>query len=78
MQGVGFRYFVERTAKGLGLDGWVRNCDDGTVEVYARGSEPQLSNLEGFLWKGPSMSEVRGVESREAAPEDTRGFSIRR
>ena len=43
VQGVGFRYFVEHSAKGLGVSGWVRNVDDGSVEVYALGAPAQLA-----------------------------------
>lgn len=77
VQGVGFRYFVEHSAGALGLAGWVRNSDDGSVEVYAVGESAQLSELAGMLWKGPRWAEVRGVDEAEAAMEQVRGFSVR-
>ena len=77
VQGVGFRYFVEHSASALGLSGWVRNRDDGAVEVYAVGTEEQLSELAGLLWKGPRWAEVRGVDESEAPIEHIRGFSVR-
>ena len=77
VQGVGFRYFVERMAYDLKVSGWTRNLDDGRVEVYAIGSHDQLSELSGFLWKGPPWSSVRGVEEQEAPVEKTNGFKIR-
>jgi acylphosphatase len=77
VQGVGFRYFVEHAASALGLSGYVRNVDDGSVEVYAAGNEKQLSELAGLLWKGPRWAEVRGVEESEAPIEQHRGFSAR-
>jgi len=77
VQGVGFRYFVEHTAATIGVDGWVRNLDDGRVEVYAIGTPDELGSLEGFLWKGPRWSEVRGVDVRESGLENRRGFHIR-
>jgi acylphosphatase len=77
VQGVGFRYFAEHAANTLGLAGWVRNRDDGTVEVYALGSPEQLSELAGLLWKGPRWAEVRGVDESEAPLEKVRGFSVR-
>jgi acylphosphatase len=77
VQGVGFRYFVEQAAKALGIKGWVRNDDDGSVEVYGVGTEAQLSDLAGSLWKGPRWAEVRGVDENEAAVEDYSGFSVR-
>lgn len=75
VQGVGFRYFVEHAATSLGLRGYVRNLDDGRVEVYALGSPEQLSELAGLLWKGPRFAEVRGVDEQEAPVEDLSGFS---
>lgn len=77
VQGVGFRYFVEQSATALGVRGWVRNVDDGTVEVYAVGTHAQLSELAGFLWKGPRWAEVRGVDEAEAALEQHSGFFVR-
>ena len=77
VQGVGFRYFVHQSALALGVRGWVRNDDDGTVQVYAVGTAAQLSELAGYLWKGPRWAEVRGVDETEAALEDPAGFSVR-
>ncbi len=77
VQGVGFRYFVEHSAQALGLCGWVRNADDGSVEVYAAGTESQLSDLAGLLRQGPRWAEVRGVEESAAAVENHSGFSVR-
>ena len=77
VQGVGFRYFVEREARSLGLRGWVRNLDDGRVEVYAVGLPEQLAELAGLLWKGPRRAEVRGVNEEEAAVESGSGFEAR-
>jgi acylphosphatase len=78
VQGVGFRYFVEHTAHALGLTGWVRNLDDGDVEVYAAGNAAQLAELAGMLRKGPRWAEVRGVDESEAPPiEQQQGFFIR-
>jgi len=77
VQGVGFRYFAEHAANSLGVRGYVRNLDDDSVEVYAAGTEAQLSELAGLLWKGPRWAEVRGVDESEAAVEDYSGFTIR-
>jgi len=77
VQGVGFRNFVQRAAESIGVEGYVRNHDDGCVEVYAVGAPEQLSELAGHLWKGPRWAEVRGVDELEAAIEQHRGFSIR-
>jgi acylphosphatase len=77
VQGVGFRYFAEHAAHRLGISGWVRNRDDGCVEVYAVGHAEQLAEFAGLLWKGPRWAEVRGVDESEAAVESFSGFSVR-
>ncbi len=77
VQGVGFRAFVQHVGSALGVRGWARNCDDGSVEVYATGSPEQLSELAGYLWKGPRLSDVRGVDETEAAVEEWSDFQIR-
>jgi acylphosphatase len=76
VQGVGYRWFVERAAVELGLAGYVRNLDDGRVEVYAVGPAQQLSELAGLLRKGPRWSDVRGVDEQEAAVEKRSSFQI--
>jgi len=77
VQGVGFRYFAEKAAQQLGVSGWVRNDDDGSVEVYAVGNAEQLAELAGMLRRGPRWAEVRGVDESEAALERLAGFSVR-
>ena len=77
VQGVGFRFFVQRRANELGLHGWTRNLDDGSVEVYATGQSTPLSKLAAALHTGPQMAHVRSVEEHEEAVESLRGFSIR-
>ena len=68
VQGVGFRWFVEREAKTLGISGWVRNNSDGSVEVLASGTEEQLSGLRLRLQQGPRASRVDNVEEADARP----------
>jgi acylphosphatase len=69
VQGVGFRWFVEREAHILGVHGWVRNRPDGTVEVLAMGSREQLAGLRSRLQAGPRASRVDKVDESEAQPE---------
>jgi len=76
VQGVGFRYFVQRAAADLSLTGYVKNLDDGRVEVYAAGPEQKLSQLSALLWKGPRWSEVRGVEEQDAPLQQHKIFRI--
>lgn len=78
VQGVGFRYFVQKMATGIKIAGYTRNLDDGRVEVYAVGAPEQLNELSGYLWKGPRYSEVRAVEEQEAEIRACVGFEIER
>jgi len=68
VQGVGFRWFVEREAHILGIAGWVRNNHDGSVEVLAQGTRDQLSGLHSRLREGPRAARVDAVEVSEANP----------
>jgi len=68
VQGVGFRWFVEREAHILGIAGWVRNKPDGSVEVLAIGSRDQLTGLRSRLREGPRAARVDEVEEAEAKP----------
>lgn len=63
VQGVGFRYFVQRRGEALGLQGWVRNNDDGTVEVVAEGDKAKLEQLKRSLEEGPRMARVARVDA---------------
>src|SRR5437763_13914276 len=68
VQGVGFRWFVEREAHMLGIAGWVRNNADGSVEVLAMGTREQLAGLRSRLRQGPRAARVDNVEEAEARP----------
>lgn len=70
VQGVGFRWFVEREAHMLGIAGWVRNNHDGSVEVLAQGTRDQLSGLHGRLREGPRAARVDAVEVSDASAVD--------
>ncbi len=74
---MGFRWFVRRNADAIGLRGWVRNEDDGRVQVYAVGTSAQLNQLAALLYQGPRMAEVREVEQREAAVQQLSSFQSR-
>ena len=76
VQGVGFRFFVERAAQSLGLQGYVRNLPDGRVEVYAVGAEDLLEQLRVQLEAGPRASRVQRVEEQAAPVKDYNSFSI--
>jgi acylphosphatase len=58
VQGVGYRWFVQREASELDLRGWVRNTEEGEVEVVASGSQDDLAELRAALRRGPRGSRV--------------------
>jgi len=68
VQGVGFRWFVEREAVILQVAGWVRNNSDSTVEVLAQGTREQLAGLHSRLREGPRAARVDDIEVSEAEP----------
>ena len=76
VQGVGYRYFVERVAQELGLTGYAKNLEDGRVEVHVMGPAELVSELSGHLWKGPRWADVRGVDEQEAPVMKCLGFHI--
>jgi len=72
VQGVGFRWYVHREASELDLCGWVRNTEDGEVEVVASGTAEDLTELRASLRRGPRGSRVdrlieHYLDEREAA-----------
>jgi len=76
VQGVGYRYFAQCAASGLGLTGYARNLADGRVEVYAVGAPAKLDELAGALRRGPRWSDVRAVEEQEAEVREYATFQI--
>jgi acylphosphatase len=78
VQGVGFRYFVVEKALHLGLRGYARNADDGSVEVLAQGPRPALEQLLVLLRRGPTAAEVAEVETTWSRPSaHLSGFHVR-
>ncbi len=79
VQGVGYRVFVQQTARDLGVRGWARNLEDGSVEVLGIGSSRQLDDLEGELRLGPPAADVRHVSVEDQSVPGARieGFHIR-
>lgn len=65
VQGVGYRFFAERVANQLGICGYVKNCWDGDVEVYAIGDEASLEEFKRHLAEGPRAGRVTAVEESD-------------
>ena len=74
VQGVGFRWFVHREAAVLNLRGWVRNTEDGHVEVVAAGKPEDLAELRQALNKGSRGSRVDAVLEQELVEAESEGL----
>lgn len=78
VQGVGFRWFAKELAGSLGLSGWVRNREDGAVELEAEGDPEPLDEFERRLKTGNPPARVDEIVVVPVAPEGAKGFQISR
>lgn len=76
VQGVGFRYAVERAATSRGVAGWVRNRPDGTVEAVFEGEREDVEALVAFCRQGPRGAAVEHVDFAEESAEGLAGFRV--
>lgn len=76
VQGVGYRWFVRERARELGLQGWVRNLDEGDVEVAARGAVDALDRFRARLESGPPGARVIKIELASESPMPAIGDSF--
>ena len=76
VQGVGFRYSTRMVADKLNLNGWCRNCVDGTVEVCVGGDPADVEQMHNWLLKGPRGACVERVESDPVNLGQQSGFQI--
>jgi acylphosphatase len=74
VQGVGYRAWMVHQASKLGLDGWVRNRSDGSVEALVAGDTAAVEELLRKCRRGPKLAEVLSIEEDLAEPPDTPGF----
>jgi len=77
VQGVVFRASTRETANALGLTGWVRNTEDGRVELVACGEPTRLAELEAWLHQGPPHAQVKDVAVTGVGEQAYGKFSIR-
>jgi acylphosphatase len=77
VQAVGYRHFAIEEATRLGLDGWIRNRTDGTVEVLISGPTKAVEAFVAAAMRGPTGSRVKNVELHNAEPPAERGFHRR-
>jgi acylphosphatase len=75
VQGVGFRAWTEYTALERGLEGWVRNRRDGSVEAVFAGPQEAVAAMIAVCHEGPPGSRVDKLDQREATGEE---FALRR
>ena len=76
VQGVGFRYAVERAARTRGVSGWVRNRPDGSVEAVFEGELEDVDALVDFCHRGPRGADVEHVEVANESAEGLAGFRL--
>jgi acylphosphatase len=69
VQGVGYRYWTRRTATVRGLQGWVRNRRDGSVEAVFAGPEQAVTEMIALCRRGPAAAHVDSVEEQAAEPD---------
>ncbi len=74
VQGVGFRDWLVAQAEALGLDGWVRNCADGSVEALIAGETDAVEELARLCRRGPRLAEVVSINEELADPPEQPGF----
>jgi acylphosphatase len=77
VQGVFFRDSVQEEAHAAGVAGWVRNREDGTVEVVLEGTDDAVARVVEFCRHGPRRADVDRVDVEDEAAEGISGFSVR-
>ncbi|MBW0145726.1 acylphosphatase [Sphingomicrobium clamense] len=77
VQGVGFRWWTERNARELDVNGWVLNAPDGSVEAHFEGKKANVERLIERVRGGPPTAQVKSVDVNEATVVDLAGFEIR-
>jgi acylphosphatase len=74
VQGVGYREWMVRTARDLGVSGWVRNRLDGSVEALVAGDIAAVEEISRLCRRGPRMAQVVSIEEELADPPESFGF----
>ncbi len=77
VQGVWYRAWTEQQARALGLDGWVRNRRDGTVEAVLSGAPEVVEKMIQALWDGPPLAKVAAVDRFAHGEIVEPGFAVR-
>jgi len=77
VQGVGYRNWTIWTANALGVTGWIRNVQDGRVEIMASGEDTALTALVEACRQGPQLARVDDVEVQAVGEVHVKGFNKR-
>jgi acylphosphatase len=77
VQGVFFRQAAVNQARTLGVEGWVHNARDGSVEAHIKGEREAVEQMVQWMRQGPSQARVEDVTVEQVEPEDVSGFSVR-
>ena len=77
VQGVFYRDWTMRTARELGVTGWVRNRDDGTVEAHVEGNRKAIDTMTDRMREGPPRAQVERIERAEADLQHAASFERR-
>jgi len=76
VQGVFFRKFVKDNADSLGVKGYIRNMEDGSLEIVLEGRDERVNEMLAKCKKGPSHSEIKEVEVEEIKHQGLEGFKV--
>lgn len=74
VQQVGYRHWTDRHAREMGLDGWVRNLRDGSVEALFSGSAEKVKNMIELCFEGPRLAKVIDITASPTSPPAETGF----
>lgn len=77
VQGVFFRQAAVNHARTLGVEGWIRNARDGSVEAHVKGEREAVEQMIQWMRQGPSQARVEDLTAEEVEPEDVSGFAVR-
>lgn len=77
VQGVGYRWSAQQTARRIGVAGWVRNRHDGSVEAEVEGTAAQVDEMLAWMASGPRGAQVRASRVTDVEPTGESGFDVR-
>ena len=76
VQGIFFRAFVKENAERYNVKGFVRNLDDGRIEVFLEGDNDKVDKMIELCKKGPKHSQIKKVEEKEEKFQDFKNFKV--